>query len=42
MSLTEVAHLHDSDAVGRDELAEHFADTPDVDDDRIQSKVTDF
>jgi hypothetical protein len=42
LSLTEVAFLHDSEAVGRDELAEHFAEDPEVDDGRIQSKVTDF
>jgi hypothetical protein len=44
LSLTEVAFLHDSDEIGRDELAGYFQQqaTEDVDDGRIQSKVTSF
>lgn len=42
LSLTEIAYLHRSDAVRDDELAEYLAREPDVDDDRIQSRVTDF
>ncbi|WP_256295695.1 hypothetical protein [Haloarchaeobius salinus] len=45
LSLTELAVLHDSDAVRPDELAAYFGDddpTGGVDDGRIQSKVTNF
>jgi hypothetical protein len=46
LSLTEIAYLHESDEVRVDELAQYFRDadseTPDVDDGRIQSKVTNF
>ena len=46
LSLTEIAYLHESDEVRMDELARYFRDadesTPEVDDGRIQSKVTSF
>ncbi|PSP56297.1 hypothetical protein BRC82_02040 [Halobacteriales archaeon QS_1_67_19] len=46
LSLTEIAYLHQSDEVRMDELARYFRDaddsTPEVDDGRIQSKVTNF
>lgn len=45
LSLTEIAYLHESDDVPTDELARHFRDAEDateVDDGRIQSKVTSF
>lgn len=46
LSLTEIAFLHDSEAIRRDELAQYFTDveeaTVDIDDGRIQSKVTNF
>lgn len=46
LSLTEIAYLHESDEVRMDELARYFRDTdestPEVDDGRIQSKVTNF
>lgn len=45
LSLTEIAYLHESDDVRMDELAEYFreSDGPsEIDDGRIQSKVTSF
>ncbi|WP_323191761.1 hypothetical protein [Halostella sp. PRR32] len=46
LSLTEIAYLHDSDEVRMDELARYFGDsdavTSEIDDGRIQSKVTNF
>jgi hypothetical protein len=42
LSLTEIAHLYESDAVGREELAAYFEDREGVDDGRVQSKVTDY
>ena len=43
LSLTELAYLHDHDDVSRDRLARYLADDdPDIDDGRIQSKVTEF
>lgn len=44
LSLTEIAYLYESDAVSRDELARYFDDarTPDLDDGRVQSKVTEY
>lgn len=44
LSLTEIAYLYESDAVGRDELAEYFEGSrgEDLDDGRVQSKVTDY
>lgn len=45
LSLTEIAYLHQSDEVRMDELARYFADDEDaseIDDGRIQSKVTNF
>lgn len=45
LSLTEIAFLHGSDDVRMDELARYFRDSeesPDVEDGRIQSKVTNF
>ncbi|WP_255192560.1 hypothetical protein [Natronobeatus ordinarius] len=43
LSLTEIAYLHRSDDVGTDELARYFEDeAAELDDGRIQSKVTDF
>ncbi|PSP77190.1 hypothetical protein BRC81_10405 [Halobacteriales archaeon QS_1_68_20] len=44
LSLTEIAYLYESDEVGRDELAEYFdaSRSPDLDDGRVQSKVTDY
>lgn len=44
LSLTEIAYLYDADDVGRDELAEYFdgRQAPEIDDGRIQSKVTDY
>lgn len=46
LSLTEIAYLHQSDEVGPDELAAYFATaeaaTEEIDDGRIQSKVTNF
>ncbi len=46
LSLTEIAYLHESDEVRADELAQYFRDsegkTEEIDDGRIQSKVTNF
>ncbi|UTF53207.1 hypothetical protein [Natronosalvus rutilus] len=45
LSLTEIAYLHDSEEIRRDELAQYFSDVDDVDeidDGRIQSKMTNF
>lgn len=46
LSLTEIAFLHESEAIRRDELARYFSDvdeaTAGIDDGRIQSKVTNF
>lgn len=44
LSLTELAYLHQSDEVRMDELARYFTDdeTTEIDDGRIQSKVTNF
>lgn len=44
LSLTEIAYLYDSDDVSPEELASFFDDAraPDVDDGRVQSKVTDY
>jgi len=43
LSLTEIAYLYESTAVGRDELAGYFDDDAgDLDDGRVQSKVTDY
>lgn len=44
LTLTEVAFLHASDEVRMDELARYFADddASEIDDGRIQSKVTSF
>jgi hypothetical protein len=43
LSLTELAYLHDHDDVSRDRLARYVADDEsDIDDGRIQSKVTEF
>ncbi|MFB6219833.1 MAG: hypothetical protein ABEH90_00210 [Halolamina sp.] len=43
LSLTELAYLHDHDEVSRDRLARYLADAEsDIDDGRIQSKVTEF
>jgi hypothetical protein len=43
LSLTEIAYLYESTAVGRDELAAYFDDDAgDLDDGRVQSKVTDY
>jgi hypothetical protein len=43
LSLTEIAYLHRSDEIGNDELARYFREEPtDVDDGRIQAKVTEF
>ena len=42
LTLTEIAYLHRSDAVRDDELARYLAEDPEVDDGRIQSRVTDF
>ncbi|WP_458206794.1 hypothetical protein [Haladaptatus sp. NG-SE-30] len=46
LSLTEIAYLHDSDEVRMNELARYFRDaeeaTSEIDDGRIQSKVTNF
>lgn len=44
LSLTEIAYLHRSDEVRDDELARYFRDAEEaeVDDGRIQSKVTNF
>ncbi|WP_227352844.1 hypothetical protein [Haladaptatus salinisoli] len=45
LSLTEIAYLHESDEVRADELARYFRDaeaTSEIDDGRIQSKVTNF
>jgi len=43
LSLTEIAYLYESADVGRDELAAYFeADDRDLDDGRVQSKVTDY
>lgn len=46
LSLTELAFLHNSDEVRMDELASYFRefeeDTAEIDDGRIQSKVTNF
>jgi hypothetical protein len=43
LSLTEIAYLYESDAVGREELAEYFeGPTEDFDDGRVQAKVTDY
>jgi len=44
LSLTEIAYLYESDDVGPDELAELVGESraADVDDGRVQSKVTDY
>jgi len=46
LTLTELAYLHESDDVRMDELAHYFTDSEDataeIDDGRIQSKVTSF
>ena len=44
LSLTEIAYLYESDEVGRDELAAYFDGdaTAELDDGRVQSKVTDY
>lgn len=45
LSLTEVAYLHESDEVRMDELARYFREdeeATEIDDGRIQSKVTNF
>lgn len=45
LSLTEIAYLHESDEVRMDELARYFrdaAEASEIDDGRIQSKVTNF
>jgi hypothetical protein len=43
LSLTEIAYLHRSDEIGNDELARYFREEPtDVEDGRIQAKVTEF
>lgn len=46
LSLTEIAFLHKTDEVSMDELARYFTDTEtatsEIDDGRIQSKVTNF
>lgn len=42
LSLTELAYLHESDDVRDDELARYFTDVDEIDDGRIQSKVTSF
>lgn len=44
LSLTEIAYLYESDDVSRDELAEYFGEAraADLDDGRVQSKVTDY
>lgn len=44
LSLTEIAYLYESDNVGPDELAELVGESraADVDDGRVQSKVTDY
>jgi|AntDeeMinimDraft_5_1070356.scaffolds.fasta_scaffold00080_17 hypothetical protein len=43
LSLTEIAYLYESTDVARDELAEYFEDDAgDLDDGRVQSKVTDY
>jgi len=42
LSLTELAFLHASDDVSREELTRHLDDGEDFDDGRIQSKVTEF
>lgn len=44
LSLTEIAYLYEAEDFGRDELAEYFGDrrAPELDDGRVQSKVTDY
>jgi hypothetical protein len=42
LSLTEIAYLYESDAVGREELAAQFERDEGVDDGRVQAKVTDY
>lgn len=43
LSLTEIAYLYESDDVTRDELAAYFEDgRAELDDGRVQSKVTDY
>jgi hypothetical protein len=42
LSLTEIAHLYESEAVSGEELAAHFEGREEVDDGRVQSKVTDY
>lgn len=44
LSLTEIAFLYDADDFGRDELAEYFGDAraPELDDGRVQSKMSDY
>lgn len=42
LSLTEIAYLHASDDVTRDELTRHLEGEEELDDGRIQSKVTEF
>lgn len=42
LSLTEIAYLYEADAVSRDELAAYFEGAEELDDGRVQSKVTDY
>ncbi|WP_323674456.1 hypothetical protein [Halorubellus sp. PRR65] len=43
LSLTEIAYLYESTEVGRDELATYFDDDAgELDDGRVQAKVTDY
>ncbi|MFB6269831.1 MAG: hypothetical protein ABEH83_07795 [Halobacterium sp.] len=44
LSLTEIAYLYESADVSRDELAAYFEDSraPEIEDGRVQSKVTDY
>ena len=42
LSLTEIAYLYESDDVSRELLAAHFEGREEVDDGRVQSKVTDY
>lgn len=42
LSLTEIAYLYESDDVSREELAARFDRDDDLDDGRVQAKVTDY
>ena len=44
LSLTEITYLYESDDISRDELAQYFDDAraPELDDGRVQSKVTEY